>query len=255
MFALPPSNPFAKTIYKDIRKRLRRCLDLADGVVVTTEPLAEALRSMSGDVRVVPNYLPRSIWGGLKSARRQGARPRVGWAGAQQHGGDLALISDVVRQTAGEVDWIFFGMCPESIRPYVKEFYRGVPFSEYPVQLANLNLDLAVAPLERNRFNEAKSNLRILEYGFMGWPVIASDIHPYRDGPVCRVPNNAQAWVKAIRERVHDLDAAAREGDTLKAWVEGRWMLEDHLSGWFDALNPESRSAGLAASKADCVTG
>lgn len=255
MFALPPSNPFAKTIYKDIRKRLRRCLDLADGVVVTTEPLAEALRSMSGDVRVVPNYLPRSIWGGLKSARRQGARPRVGWAGAQQHGGDLALISDVVRQTAGEVDWIFFGMCPESIRPYVKEFYRGVPFSEYPAQLANLNLDLAIAPLERNRFNEAKSNLRILEYGFMGWPVIASDIHPYRDGPVCRVPNNVQAWVKTIRERVHDLDAAAREGDTLKAWVEDCWMLEDHLSGWFDALNPESPRAGLAASKADCVTG
>lgn len=245
MFALPPSNPYFNTVYKDIKKRLRKCLDLADGVIVTTEPLADAMRAMTTDVRIVPNRLPRSVWGGLRSLRRQGSRPRVGWAGAQQHGGDLALIADVVRQTAKEIDWVFFGMCPESIRPYVKEFHRGVPFADYPGMLASLNLDLAIAPLERNRFNEAKSNLRILEYGVMGWPVIASDIHPYREGPICRVANSVPAWVRAVRERAHDLDAAAREGDQLKAWVEKHWILEEHLDCWLDALNPATPAVGL----------
>lgn len=243
MFALPPSNPYFNTVYKDIKKRLRKCLDLADGVIVTTEPLADALRAMTTDVRIVPNMLPRTVWGGLRSLRRQGSRPRVGWAGAQQHGGDLALIADVVRQTADEVDWVFFGMCPESIRPYVKEYHRGVPFADYPRMLASLNLDLAIAPLERNRFNEAKSNLRIIEYGVMGWPVIASDIHPYRDGPICRVANNVPAWVKALRERVYDLDAAAREGDELKTWVEKHWILEEHLGCWLGTLQQATPAA------------
>jgi hypothetical protein len=31
--------------------------------------------------------------------------------------------------------------------------------------MASLNLDLAIAPLEINPFNESKSNLRLLEYG------------------------------------------------------------------------------------------
>ncbi len=242
MFALPPSNPFFKTVYKDIKKRMRRGLELADRVVVTTEPLAEALAEMTNDVRIVPNYLRKSIWGDLQSQRRRGDRPRVGWAGAQQHGGDLEMISDVVRETSKEVDWVFFGMCPESIRPYLKEFHHAVSFEEFPVTLASLDLDLAIAPLERNRFNESKSNLRILEYGALGWPVVASDIYPYQDGPVCRVPNNVTAWIKAIRERIHDIDATSSEGDRLRTWVQSHWMLEDHMELWLDVLRQDSTS-------------
>ncbi len=249
MFALPPSNPFFSKVYKDMKKRMRRALELADRAVVTTEPLAQALAGMSGDIRIVPNYLRTSIWGDLHSQRRAGARPRVGWAGAQQHGGDLELIAEVVRQTAAEVDWVFFGMCPDSIRPHIREFHRAVAFPDYPAKLASLNLDLAVAPLERNNFNEAKSNLRLLEYGILGWPVIASDVFPYQDGPVCRVANNPAAWIRAIRERVSDLDALAREGDQLRQWVRGGWMLEDHMDVWLAALETAQPAPALVKPK------
>jgi hypothetical protein len=50
------------------------------------------------------------------------------------------------------------------------------------------------------------------------------------------VANEPQAWIDAIRERVHDLDAAEREGDQLKAWVLQNFMLEDHLDEWMRAL-------------------
>lgn len=238
MFALPPKNPYSKTVYKDMKKRIRRCAELADCLVVTTEPLAQALSEMSADVRVVPNYLSGSLWGSQQSKRQQGSKPRVGWAGAQQHGGDLELIAEVVAATANEVDWIFFGMCPDVLRPYVAEYHRAISFENYPEKLASLNLDLAIAPLERNRFNEAKSNLRVLEYGVLGWPVIASDIHPYQTGPLCRVPNSAAAWIRAIREHCYDLQALGQAGDTLQIWVKKHWMLEDHLDEWLTALQP-----------------
>lgn len=244
MFALPPKNPYSKTVYKDIKKRIRRCIELCDRVVVTTEPLADALRGFSAQIDIVPNYLPRTIWEGLQSTRRDGRRPRVGWAGAQQHGGDLELLYEVVTATAEEVDWVFFGMCPRQLRPYVREIHGPVDFAEYPARLSGLDLDLAVAPLEHNRFNEAKSNLRILEYGVLGWPVIASDIHPYRNGPITRVANNPAAWVKAIREHLSDPDALAQAGDELRSWVRANWMLEDHCDQWLSVLCPNGARSG-----------
>ena len=52
---------------------------------------------------------------------------------------------------------------------YVKEFHNFVHrFADYPEKLASLDLDLAVAPQEIHTFNEAKSNLRLLEYGILG---------------------------------------------------------------------------------------
>ena len=109
-----------------------------------------------------------------------------------------------------------------------------------------MNLDLALAPLEYNKFNEAKSNLRVLEYGALGWPVIASDIAPYRNTPVTRVPNNPRAWISAIREHVNDLDEAALRGDHLRQWVLDNWLLEDHLDEWLAALTPGTAVAGQA---------
>jgi GT2 family glycosyltransferase len=255
MMNLPSRNPFSQTVFKDMKKRLRAALALCDRLVVTTEPLAEALRELIGDIRIIPNYLQRATWGGLRSSRRQGARPRVGWAGAQQHAGDLELLHDVVRATAREVEWVFMGMCPQALRPHVAEHHAGVPFAEYPAKLASLNLDIAVAPLEHHPFNVAKSNLRVLEYGALGWAVLASDIEPYRSAPVTLLPNKPGAWIEAIRARTHDLDAAARDGDRLREWVLAHWMLEDHLDEWLAALAPRS-AAGCRPEPAEvAVTG
>ncbi len=255
MTELPPTNPFSQTVFKDMKKRLRAAAALCDRLIVTTEPLAAALSALHGDIRIVPNYLERSVWGALQPRSRQGQRPRVGWAGAMQHAGDLELLVEVVKATAGEVDWVFLGMCPEAIRAQGAEFHAGVPFDRYPEKLASLALDLALAPLAHNRFNECKSNLRILEYGACGYPVLASDIEPYRGAPVTRLPNNPRAWINAIRERVHDLDAAEREGKRLRAWVHAHWMLEDHLQEWLDALSPVSAARGEAAAPTRRIVG
>lgn len=223
-------------IPKDIAKRLRTGLNQCDRFIVSTEGLADAYRQYAPEIRVVPNRIDAEKWLHLNPKRRAGMKPRVGWAGGVSHGGDLAEITDVVRELAGEVEWIFLGMCPENIRPYVHEFHLGVPTPEYPAKLAALNLDLALAPIEHNHFNECKSNLKLLEYGVLGFPVIASDFGPYRcNFPVTLVKNRSRDWINAIREHLSDLDELARRGDTLRQHVVGHWLLQDHLDEWMDA--------------------
>ncbi|WP_044870680.1 glycosyltransferase [Pseudomonas sp. LFM046] len=238
---LPMKNAHRQHMPKDVLRSLRRGFGLVDRFVVSTEPLAEAFAGMHEQIRVVRNRLPTHWWGGLESQRRVSARPRVGWAGGAGHSGDLEMIVDVVKELANEVDWVFFGMCPEAIRPYVKEVHVGVEINQYPQALASLNLDLALAPVEQNLFNECKSNLRLLEYGACGFPVICSDVLCYQDGlPVTRVKNRFKDWVDAIRMHINDLDASARAGDVLREAVHTGWMLEgENLAEWYRAWMPD----------------
>lgn len=235
---LPLKSVHRAAMPKDILRSLRRGLGYVDRFVVSTYALAEAFAGLHGEIVVQENRLPVSWWQGLQTQRRKGKKPRVGWAGGSSHTGDLELIADVVRDLADEVEWVFFGMCPDALRPYVHEFYSGVAIEQYPAALASLNLDLGLAPLEHNLFNECKSNLRQLEYGACGIPIICTDIRPYQDGlqaglPVTLVKNRYKDWVDAIRMHINDLDATAKLGDSLQAEVRENWMLEgEHLESW-----------------------
>ncbi|WMJ03056.1 glycosyltransferase [Pseudomonas chlororaphis subsp. aurantiaca] len=226
---LPVKSMHKARMPKDIMRSLRQGLSYVDRFVVSTDALAEALSGFHPDIHVVNNRLDRGWWGALPSSqRRTSHKPRVGWAGGSSHTGDLELIADVVKALADEVDWVFFGMCPDKVRPFVKEFHQGVRIDLYPAALARLNLDLAVAPLEDNLFNTCKSNLRLLEYGICGIPVVCSDNVCYRgDLPVTRVNNRFRDWVAAIRMHLHDLDASAAAGDVLRDCVRRNWMLDE----------------------------
>jgi len=230
---LPLKSAHRADIPRDIGQRLRRALAACNRLIVSTEPLARAYGGMCDEVIVLPNRLERARWQGLRPQRCLEGRPRVGWAGAAGHLGDLQFLASIVQETSKEMDWVFFGMCPDTLRPFVKEFHEWVPIWDYPAKLAALGLDLGVAPLEENAFNEAKSNLRLLDYGVLGIPVVCTDILPYQCGlPVRRVKNRHREWIKAIREMVADREACQSEGNVLREAVLADWMLDRHLDDW-----------------------
>jgi len=235
---MPQKSVFRKNVPADARRRYQAALRHCNRLVVSTQYLAETSRHFIDDIRVVPNRLAKDIWMDLDTSRRAGKRPRIGWAGGSGHQGDLELIQPVIEATRHEADWIFFGMCPAEIRPLLAEYHELVGYEAYPQTLASLHLDIAVAPLEDIPFNYGKSNLRLLEYGALGLPVVCSDILPYQDSPATRVPNTPERWIAALRERIHDLDAAEREGARLKDWVTRHYILEDHIEEWLAAHLP-----------------
>ena len=236
---LPQKSVHRQSIARDIGERLRQALALCNRLVVSTEPLARAYGRLCDEVVVLPNRLEKSRWVGFAPKRRLNGKPRVGWAGAAGHTGDLAVIASAVEATAKEVDWVFFGMCPDNLRRFAAEVHDWVPLYDYAEKLASLDLDLAVAPLEYHPFNEAKSNLRLLEYGVLGYPVVCTDIVPYQgDLPVTRVANRHNAWTTAIRERAADRAALRREGERLRAAILAGWLLDDHPDEWLRAWLP-----------------
>lgn len=235
---MPLKSSLRQGVPANARTRFREALRHCNRLVVSTEFLAEAYRPLFPDIRVVPNRLERERWLNLTTRKRTGKKPRIGWAGGTAHRGDLELIKPVIEATRDEADWIFMGMHTDEIRPLLSEFHPGVSFEAYPEALAALDLDIAVAPLEIHRFNQGKSNLRLLEYGALGLPVVCTDIDPYRDSPACCLANDPQHWIAALRERIHDADAREAEGKRLHDWVVQRYILENHLDEWLAAHLP-----------------
>ncbi|MGC5700243.1 glycosyltransferase [Pseudomonas sp. NFXW11] len=238
----PKKNTHARNKPLNTEQMLREGIGLCDRLVVTTQPLADALSSMHSDIRVVPNMLPMEPWASLTSRRGTSRKPRVGWGGGTSHTGDLEIIAEVVRELANEVDWVFFGMCPDALRPYVHEFHSATSLQSYPFKLASLNLDLALAPLEFHIFNDCKSNLRLLEYGACGYPVICTDTEAYRGFLPCTKvrSNSTEEWLQAIRMHLSDPAASYRMGDELREAVLRDFMLrDDNLRHWLWGWLPD----------------
>ena len=228
---LPMKNANRAHFPQSIVKSFRRVMETVDWVVVSTHALADAYSTFHHDIRVAQNRLATRQWGHLQSVRGRGKKIRVGWAGGGTHAGDLDILRPIIKELENDVEWVFMGMKPANVNC---EFHPGVPFDMYPEKLASLDLDLALVPLEINRFNECKSNLRLLEIGTCGVPIIASNIEPYRCGlPVTLVENRFKDWMNAIKAYIHDGSLRAREGDRLRAQVHRDWYLrENGLDEW-----------------------
>lgn len=217
--------------------QLKTTLSHVDRIIVSSAGLAEALEGIHSDIVHLPARLPVASWSGLYSYRNRGQKPRVGWTGTADEVNDLNVISDLIREFADKVEWVIFGSCPDSLRPYVHEVHlQGVP-ELYAQRLASLNLDLAVVPLEDNFLNLSKNNQKLLEYGACAIPVICSDVRCLHDClPVTRVRNRFKDWRDALRSHLGDLSGSESLGRELQAVVEQNWMLSgNNLRHWAEA--------------------
>lgn len=227
---------------KDMPDHLRRGLAQVDRFIVATPAMAELYEGLHADLRVLPTGLPAHLWRGLCGQRRVSPRPRVGWVADGCGDVDLAPLLEVIKQLAHDVDWVFYGHCPEELRGCIRQFQPMVVDAAFPAVLAGLDLDLALLPREASLHNDCRDNVRLLQLGACGVPVICSDVRSYQDHhlyPFKRVANTPQAWLDAIRLHLSDLDACAMLGDALREAVMANGLLEGRaLLQWHAAWQP-----------------
>ena len=234
---VPEKHPSRRFQTREGHTRMVEALKKSDSMIVTTEPLKNHYEKYIENVNIIPNCLAKQ-WFALSPAKTKRDRIRVGWIGAGQHQGDLEIINEVVKVLSDRVDWIFMGMHTEQVKPYIKEFHSFVSIKDYPEKMASLDLDIAVAPLEDNLFNQCKSNLRLLEYGAMTWPVVCADVLTYQTNnpPVIRVKPSVPDWLAALNRLIDDEPERLRLGQELHTWVVNNYTLENWAPEWRAAL-------------------
>ncbi|MBN3196859.1 glycosyltransferase family 2 protein [Pectobacterium versatile] len=210
---------------KDYLKRIKEELASFDRVIVGSEVLAEQYNRIHHDIRIVPTYLPR-FWNDLVITEKTYEKPRVGCVMQDLSDEDIELVSNVIRDFSHLVTWVFLGAYPSKLKPFIHEYHRYRGFTHYPQQLASLNLDFAIAPLVDNNVNRSRSNIRLLEFGICGIPVICSDVLCYKGSlSVSFVKNRYKDWSTAMSQYIHDVDSVRKVGALLKNQVQENWML------------------------------
>ncbi|MFJ4396563.1 glycosyltransferase [Pseudomonas sp. NPDC089396] len=224
-----------------ITRLMRPALEQVDRLVVANASLAELFDGTHRDIRVVQSRLQADTWKQIERRQRAVANPRVGIVFDKQYRYDQALLSELVPALASKVEWVFLGDCPRALRPYAREIQAGGALEAYPAKLAQLDLDLALLPIEPTQQNNYSGNLALLELGACGYPVICTDTRGLDHGqlPATRLGNQLAGWLDAIAMHLAEPDASAQLGRELQACVRRDWLLEGaHLQAWGKAWLP-----------------
>ena len=210
-FSLNPSSP-AYEIYNPGSAGemiIRDQIQMSTGLIVSTENLREVYERINPNIYVVPNGIDFSIWEKLKKPSKT-KKIRIGWAGGGSHLDDLEFIEPAVTRISkkfSNVEFVFLGGVHPNYKDKskIKAITKWYGIDKYPQALADLNLDIALAPLRDNEFNRAKSNLRYLEYSALGIPTIASNVTPFKminSGKDGLLVTEVDEWENAMSELI-----------------------------------------------------
>jgi GT2 family glycosyltransferase len=243
---VPAASFHAGFMPPDMPAKIARAAAVCDRVTTSTESLAAWFcdELHHPDVRVVGNAVPAAAI--RPRPARETGRLRIGFAGGISHDGDLEFIRPAMETIGDAVEWVFFGAQPKN-PPVRTEFHPGVSPGEYQAKMLTLDIDLMLAPLESNRFNECKSNLRLIEAGMVGAAVIAQRMTPYTEGdpPVFAYASTPQEWIQAIEAFVAaPMIERQLSADALQRWVKENHTLEKRLPSRIDAWLKHGEDAG-----------
>jgi len=241
-WSLPNDHP-AKEAYKvhKIAARSIEAIRMADQIWTTHQRLADEIRRCGGSkVRIYPNALDPTDeqW---KVNRTKSNRLRIGFTGGSTHDRDLyetAKAWKIAHASEQDIEAVMCGVNEQAYEVYDRYHYimsGGGSGRVRPIQKMDVHnygclydhMDVSIAPLADNSFNRFKSNLKIVESGMKGTPIMCSWMHPYIDEApgIYKTDNWRKGFAKIMRKSKARLED---EGDQLREYVVKNYDIRNH---------------------------
>ena len=241
----------------------------SDMVSVTQRKFAERIQEYVGKALVIiKNAIDYQLpcWNAPRAEvpKRMGKHTRIGWAGGIHHEEDVKEFRSVamgVNSKVGHhnVTWNFFGRPPKggadkddwqqevwdnyekSLSFGVKNnknvlFHGAMASDQYGLMFRGL--DIAIAPLQMNAFNDSKSEIKAMEAGRFGIPLVASDVGCYDEiikngetGYLIPPDNPRSEWVKVLTKLCKDKDLRNHLGANLKKITDEYYDINKVVGG------------------------
>ena len=227
------SNHILKETYRqqNMPERFKALLELADVITVTNSYLASQLAPYTkGEIVVVPNAI-KFDQGQFCINQDFESGTLLCYVGGNTHLHDLELIRKAV-----PLNELTIGGVNKDCQVWeeVTKRFRGVSTKPQATLDSYMNLyeghKIALAPLEKNNFNACKSNLKVLEAGAKGLPIICSRVHPYLndlDKDVVIYGNSENSWRSAVQKLLKDDEYRKDKGLELAEHVRTHYQLDD----------------------------
>ena len=226
--------------------KMPECRDIAayllcasDLVTVSTDPLAEIVSKYNPNVTVLRNCVHERL---LTLDRPRRDRLTVGWAGGTSHQRDFEYAAPMLSR--------FLRRNPAADFHFIGADYRPLPAWKVPQDrarhttwkpdvwdyYAGIDFDIGVAPLDpAGKFNLCKSQIKCLEMGALGIPVVASDCEAYRwyveHGVTGFLVRRDHEWERYLRDLANDEAMRAEMGAAAKK-LAAQWTIQEHGKDW-----------------------
>ena len=213
----------------------REAMMASDRTIASTATLARLMEEATGrPSHVVENALDRETLDFAESAmhtsresRQDGDRIVVFYgSGTTTHDADVAVAADAIaRAMRDEPRLVFRVVGPLNLPPALRMFGDRIerrPLTDYKNYLAELaRADISIAPLEPTIFNDAKSNIKLIEASIVGVPSVCSPAVEFRKvvthGVDAYLAGTQDEWAASLLALARDADlrrsigAAARD--------------------------------------------
>lgn len=200
-------------------------------VTVTTQTLADLYYPYNRAIAILPNQMYPQDWATVV-AEPHPDELWIGWAGSGTHYDDLKLMASgaeaaVLALPHAKLVLTGFGNIGEFLFKDLQKVGKLVShpwrsMEDYRSTLASF--DIVLAPSDNNKFNAAKSDIRVLEAGMVGRPVVASECtygYTVRASNGGLVAKDGQ-WQQAILKLAKDTELRQRLGDNLHRYAQTR---------------------------------
>lgn len=227
---LPPTHYLYQNLSQYMASEIPMYIRMADTVMASTPELAYEVMKLNKNVVVVPNGLPFDNGQFTMSKDTTSGSPLVYVAGAS-HRNDSKMMGegtfDNLLTLAG-----YEASHPEWIK--IKEYFPKAKYKS-PLKAQNyMSLyeghKIAVAPLVEDTFNICKSNLKVLEAGAKGIPIICSPTLPYlniKDKDVVLYAEDTAQWLYLADKLIKDESFYEDVASALSSHVREHYQLSD----------------------------
>ena len=225
-----PSDHHMYQHYKDqkLPHRLALNISLADHIFCTTTYLQERIEPLNSNVTVVANTPYPEGMESFVAHPTQSEKVRFGWFGGAQHIPDVDLMAESMKALYKDrsLDGKYLLVCAgwndnEAYKAYENVFTAGYrnsnyarinAMSVYEYAFGYNEVDVCYAPLRADKFNHYRSELKCVEAGIMGKPLICSKIPQYEDVIKHNVngllvgEKESGAWYRYTKMLINDKD-------------------------------------------------
>lgn len=236
---------------------------VADGLAVSTEPLAKIMAPHSNNIYHLPNLDDSTLWEGVSidPERHKDKSVRLLFAGGQGRYGDLDVVKEPVEWAMSYYDGkvhggsrrpklrLFTVACtPDWAAPWMQDdenpkansafhIWHSDP-QTYRTALSWISPDIFMNPVQMNTFSASKSCIKAYEASHVGAAFIGTDwpTHdPLPAGTCLKVDNTPTQWKESLGQLIEDEELRLRLANGLKSHVLEKCQIGTHINLWESA--------------------
>lgn len=210
----------------------------ADDVWVSTEVLRDVVAKTGKEVHVIENPIVRTVGIGAQSCRQKGGAVKIFYgSGSNTHDSDFRLVYPALSRILEEYPNVYVYVHGELNIDYISpdlqaRFIKVDRVKAEDYYFAISQYDIALMPLVKTTFTEAKSNIKYIEASCFKIPSVASDLREFSnvithgvDGFIASTP---EAWYDSLKALVEDESLRKRMGEKAYANVQSRYSLQEN---------------------------